>query len=633
MIPKKIRKLIYFPSFFTDITPVVLLNTVISMAISYPLLKDASQTGPVHYLILDLMTFGSHYFLLNFALGLILYLFSIFLPNKVTIPMKIIFYFLLQTVLIIDTKIYSIFHFHINSLVWNVITTEGAGDSVFYGKNTVMTFLFILLIILFVEIVIIVKVNSYIHKISDQKRIVLMKALKIAFIAGFLMIFVDKGVYAYADIVNNVRIIKNIKIYPLYQPLTIKRFARKVLGIEINREHNFKVKGDNDNIVYPKEELSFDPALDRRPNIIVIVVEGLRFDMLDEEIMPNIVHFGRKNIILRNHYSGGNGSRFGVFSLLYGIHGSYWHNFLSKRISPVLIDTLIDKEYDFKVLSSTRLTFPEFRKTAFIRIPDKIEDDFNISDMTERDRLITENFINYVSGSDSQKPFFAFMFYNSSHQMYKYPDEFEKFRPVISKEDINYFLDAGSKKAHMIRNRYKNSIYYEDHLIGEIIKALEENDLMKKTILVITGDHGEEFFENGYFGHTSSFNDYQTKTVFVMHYPGEEARIVDRTTSHVDLVPTLMDSLGSVSKTDLYSQGYSLIGDEKRSYVSAASWDRAAIIDDEVKIIFSTELYNIGTFEVRRSNNYDHVENQKEIIKRKKIYLLDMIEKMSEYYK
>jgi membrane-anchored protein YejM (alkaline phosphatase superfamily) len=633
MIPQNIRKAVSFPPFWADIVPIVFFNTLISMVISFPLLKSMSPEGPVYYMLLDLITFGSHYFLINCALGLILYLFSVFLPDKVVTTGKIGFYFLLQIFLIVDTKVYSLFHFHINSLVWNVLTTEGAGDSVFYGKNTIITFLCIALILLLIEIFIIVKVNFFIHKISGQKRLALMKALKIVFIAGLLMIFVDKGFYAYADIVNDTRITKNIKLYPLYQPLTIKRFARKVLGIKINREVNFKMKGGHDSIVYPKASLTFDPALDRRFNIVIIVVEGLRFDMLDEEIMPNIVRFGRRNMVFNNHYSGGNGSRFGVFSLLYGIHGSYWHNFLSRRISPVLIDTLIDKKYDFKILSSTKLTFPEFRKTAFIRIPDKIEDEFTTSDMTERDRLITENLIDYVSGNGSQKPFFAFLFYNSSHQMYKYPAEFEKFRPVMEKKDINYFLDSGSDKADMIRNRYKNAVHYEDHLIGDIIKALEDKDLMKKTILVVTGDHGEEFFENGNFGHTSSFNDYQTKTVFVMHSPGENVRTVNRITSHVDVVPTLMDSLGCVSGTDLYTQGQSLTNDTMRSYVSAASWDRAAIIDDEVKIIFSTELYNMGMFEVRRSEDYDRVENQKEILKQKKIYLVDMIEKMSEYYK
>jgi membrane-anchored protein YejM (alkaline phosphatase superfamily) len=89
----------------------------------------------------------------------------------------------------------------------------------------------------------------------------------------------------------------------------------------------------------------------------------------------------------------------------------------------------------------------------------------------------------------------------------------------------------------MLRNRYRNAVYFEDALIGKIFHTLREQRLLDKSIVVITGDHGEEFFENGYFGHTSSFDDYQTKTVFVLHHPKTERHIVERITSHLDLVP------------------------------------------------------------------------------------------------
>jgi membrane-anchored protein YejM (alkaline phosphatase superfamily) len=622
-----------FNRFISEIMPLIMSNTVVSLIISVTLFKYGVQGSGVKYLFFDMVTFVSHYFSINMLVGLVAFALTFFMPFKISLVIRGVLFLLLQAVLIADTTIFSIYRFHFNAVVWNVISTEGAGDSVILGKGTVTVFILLLLSVVAVQVFVFRFIYSK-KKSDNSKRLdMLFRISKTVLIVCVAMIAIDKSVYAYADIVNNTKITKNVKLYPLYQPLTIKRFARKVLRIEINRENDFKVKSGLGNVVYPKEKLSFDLSSDNRPNIIIVVVEGLRFDMLDKEVMPNIVRFGRKNIVLKNHYSGGNGSRFGVFSLLYGIHGSYWHNFLSKRISPVLIDTLIDKEYDFKVLSSTRLTFPEFRKTAFIKIPDKIEDEFNERDMTRRDRIITDNFISYASTRDPQKPFFAFMFYNSSHQMYKYPAEFEKFRPVISKEDINYFLDTGSKKAHMIRNRYKNSVFYEDHLIGKIIDALQENGLIENTILVITGDHGEEFYENGYFGHTSSFNDYQTKTVFVMHYPGVEELAVERITSHMDLVPTIMKSIGCISETDLYSQGISIFADRSHKYVSATSWDKAAIIDNDHKIVFSTELYNLGSLEVRNAEDYALVDNYKDVIKQKKRLMLDVTVRMSEFYR
>jgi hypothetical protein len=531
--------------------------------------------------------------------------------------------------LIIDVRIYTIFHYHINALVWNLLTTEGVSDSVMLGKNTVLTFSVFLMLIFAAETFVMIAMG----RLSVGKERFLSKASKVLFFVCLAGIAVDKATYAYANIVNNTKITQNVKLYPLYQPLTINRFARKVLHINVNREKEIRVNDDYRDINYPKELLRFDPERNRKYNVIVLAVEGLRFDMLDPEIMPNTWKFSQQNLAFKNHYSGGNGSRFGIFSLFYGIHGSYWHNFLSRRISPIMMDTLIDKGYDFKILSSTLLTFPEFRKTAFVRVPAFIEDSFETSDMTERDRIITDKLISYLSSHNREKPFFSYLFFNSSHQTYKYPPAFEKFRPVVEREEINYFTDADKEKMPMFKNRFKNAVYYTDHMIGKIITALEAKGLMDRTVLLITGDHGDEFYENGYFGHTSAFGDYQVKTVFVLHVPGAGARSTERLTSHMDFVPTIMELLGTITPSGSYSQGLSLLGTKEHDYVSSANWDTASMIDNKVKIVYSTELYNIDCFEVRNKHDYTLVSDNKEIIRQKKPYLFDVLRSMTEFYK
>jgi len=520
-----------------------------------------------------------------------------------------------------------------NALVLNVMTTEGAGDSVILGKGTLLVFLFILLLVLVCQII----MNRFIGKISElHKRpghALLSRGAVAIFVLGLCVMLLDKSLYAYADIVNNVNIIRKAKLYPLYQPLTVKRFARKVLHIEVNREEEFKMNTNQRDIHYPKEQIRFDPLRDRKYNVIILAVEGLRFDMLDPEIMPNTWKFSRQNLTFTNHYSGGNGSRFGIFSLFYGIHGSYWHTFLSHRISPVLMDAMIGKGYDFRILSSTMLTFPEFRKTAFLKIPDAIED--NVSekdDASVRDSILTDKLLHYITAKDPADPFFAFVFYNSSHQPFVYPREFEKFRPAGG-EEINYFKGLGKDTIGPLRNRYKNAVHYDDHLIGKVLSSLKKNDLLDNTIVIICGDHGEEFYENGSFGHTSTFDDYQLKTVFVMHHPGQGPRIVHRLTSHLDVVPTLMESIGVTSPTEDYSQGISLLSDRQHSYVSVANWDTAALIDNEYKIVFSTELYNLTSFETRKKADYSLVADSKNVLKQRKPILLDATLKMSEFYR
>ena len=601
------------------------------MVISFPLLVQGTTKITLFVLAVNLISFISHYFLLNFIAGIIVFLLSGILYQRVILFLKILLFFLLQTLLLVDTKIYSLFHYHINSLVWNVLTTEGVSDSVILGKETIRIFSVWLSIIFSAEVIIHIYLAGLYKKIKPENLSFFLKTARVIFAVCLSLIIFDKGIYAYGDLFNMTDITKNAKLYPLYQPFTIKRLAADILHIKVNRELDFKVSASNTSLTYPLKELFFDPSKNSNYNIIVVALEGLRFDNLSRDIMPNTWSFGQQNIVYNNHYSGGNGTRFGLFSLFYGINGTYWHNFLAQRRSPLLIDSLIDRGYDFKILSSTRLTFPEFRKTAFIRIPEYIEDTVSSGDAPERDRIITDKLIDHISSGKMQKPFFAFLFYNSSHQPYLYPKEFEKFLPV-NKSEINYFKDTDKENISRLKNRYMNAVLYDDFLIGKIISSLKKSGLLDKTIVLITGDHGEEFYENGFLGHTSSFDDYQTKTVFVLHYPGIKNQTINRITSHLDLVPTLMESIGCTSPAGDYSQGISLIGNSGHEYINVANWDNAAVVDNELKIVYSTELYNIGRFEVHRKADYSLIDNAGQLLRQKKGFLLDVLKKMSEFY-
>ncbi|MBI5074840.1 MAG: sulfatase-like hydrolase/transferase [Nitrospirae bacterium] len=621
------------PLFFFSLFPVVAANTVLSMGISYPLFAFGAKNSTLFGLAAGLVSFAGHYFLLNLAAGMIILLLTSFLPRKIMLALRIVLFALLQTLLLVDTKLYSIFRYHANSLVLNVITTEGVRDSVVLGSGTIAMLVLWIAVILSAEFITNVYVAGYYRTMAP---VMLARAIRIsraAFIVGLLFVAADKGLYAYGDLYNITGITGNAKLYPLYQPLTIRKFASRVLHMQVNREEGFAFSPSATSLNYPRKQPVFDPGSGHKYNIVIIVLDGLRFDMLDAGVMPNLSAFANENIVYAEHYSGGNGTRFGMFSLLYGIHGSYWHTFLAQRRSPVLLDTLQDRGYDFTILSSTRLSFPEFRKTAFIRIPDHIKDTYKAETaIPERDELLTRDFEDYLGSRDLQRPFFAFLYYNSSHEPFVFPDEFTRFSPVIRGE-INYFSDMERSKVPLLRNMYKNAVFYEDHLLGKVIRSLKEKRLLDNTIVVVTGDHGEEFFENGFWGHTSSFDDYQLKTAFVMHYPGIGRRTVQRITSHHDLVPTLMESLGCVSPPGEYSHGFSLLRDESHAYITAANWDTAVMIDKEVKIVYSTEMYNMGSFTVHAKGDYAVVSAPAELLRQKNAQLLDVLVRMSEFYK
>jgi membrane-anchored protein YejM (alkaline phosphatase superfamily) len=595
-----------------------LLNAALSMFIAYPLLSYGGSAGPI-----EIFQFASHFLALNLVLCLLLFIAS--LPFRRMLKyLGFICYSILQILLFIDVRVYELFHFHVNPLVWNTITTEDFSDSVILGHSTLLSFCLRVASIFLAEVIFV--------KASIKAHGILGKRLKIAIaMTCLLIIAADKVIYAFGNVYNIQSVTRASRLYPLYQPLKADKFISRLFKLQIKEGDELKPSSKAGLLNYPKNPLFMKK--DRSfsyPNIVIIVVEGLRYDMLDPETMPNLWKFSRANITFRNHYSGGNGSRAGVFSLLYGLQGTYWHSFLIERKSPVLIDSLLSLNYKFKVLSATSLNYPEFRKTAFVRIPGSIDDKHSATGCT-RDRIIAEKFFDFLSRSDPASPFFSFLFFNASHQPYDYPKDFEKFTPVSGRE-INYAKEMNAANIDPLRNRYKNSLYFDDSLFGMIFSTLRQKDLLRNTIVIITGDHGEEFYEEGSFGHTSSFDDYQTKVVFVMHMPGMKKTEIDRLTSHLDVVPTLIKELGYANPVSDYSQGIPLLDRARHPYVFAAGWDRLCLIDENVKIVFGTETYR-KLFEVLNSNDYKPAPEPERILKQKKDQMHDVLTKMSEFYR
>ena len=135
-----------------------------------------------------------------------------------------------------------------------------------------------------------------------------------------------------------------------------------------------------------------------------------------------------------------------------------------------------------------------------------------------------------------------------------------------------------------IKNRYINSVHHLDMQYGRIFDYLKTHQLLDNTIVILIGDHGEEFMEHGFWGHNSTFVDQQIRTPLVIYVPGMKPLVSDQVTSHMDVIPTIMPKLGVSNPTSDYALGYNLLSGEKRHYTYCSDWDKVTYIDDEVKI-------------------------------------------------
>jgi arylsulfatase A-like enzyme len=83
-----------------------------------------------------------------------------------------------------------------------------------------------------------------------------------------------------------------------------------------------------------------------------------------------------------------------------------------------------------------------------------------------------------------------------------------------------------------------------DQSIGAILACLERCGLTDNTIVVHTSDHGDSLGAHHLFGKETMFEE-ATRVPWVIRLPGQtRSKVISRSVSHIDFVPTLLDFLG-----------------------------------------------------------------------------------------
>ncbi len=110
---------------------------------------------------------------------------------------------------------------------------------------------------------------------------------------------------------------------------------------------------------------------------------------------------------------------------------------------------------------------------------------------------------------------------------------------------LNYIKALSNNKEYLakIKNRYRNALHFVDSLFGRFFTILKSD---KEALVVITGDHGEEFYEQGHLFHASHLS-YPQVHVPLYYQLGNDPKwcgcILDRLSSHMDIFPTLFHYL------------------------------------------------------------------------------------------
>jgi hypothetical protein len=262
-----------------------------------------------------------------------------------------------------------------------------------------------------------------------------------------------------------------------------------------------------------------------RPHVVVVVLESVRADVLGKRVngravAPNLEalaaggstataysHVGFTTESLKSLFSGQLAPRAGDPSLLRDLKASGYQ-----------VGVFSGQPEDFGGISETvgmrtsadvhidAETLREKRAFDFAAQGSLLVDERHLLDAFER---------TLGAGDWSSQPHFAYFNFQSAHFPYDHPGvEPRMTRDPIPRGEIE------AANADRVRETYWNAVAHADWALGEVVARLKAKGVWDETILIVSGDHGEELFEGGFLGHGHVINHEQFATLLVANRPG-----------------------------------------------------------------------------------------------------------------
>ncbi|MCW8839840.1 MAG: DUF3413 domain-containing protein [Gammaproteobacteria bacterium] len=453
----------------------------------------------------------------------------------------------------IDTFVFSLYRFHINGMVLSLLFSDAATEIFVFGPGMYLAVAAATLVTLLLAW----KLACLAGRMSLRSG---SKWLGPLLGLGLFAVFLGENYwFAWADAAGEVSITRQARLYPVYFPARARDhfYAHGIVEPSQAGQQVALVDGAID---YPKQPLNCVPA-EPLPNIFLIVVDSWRYDDFGPEVTPNIHAFSREAIYFSHHYSGGNNTRTGIFSLFYGLPATYWESFLDEQVGALWIEQLLANDYDLAIYASAKLTAPEFNRTVFSKVPG-LRTQTRAGGVYERDVKATDEFIGHLS-QVGERPLFGFLFYDAPHA-YAYDKEFDDlFQPAAEK--MSYLTLTDDTDPTPYHNLFRKAVRSADKQVGRALQAIRDSGSWDESIIIVTSDHGQEFNDNGNWGHNANYTDVQIRVPLLIKWPGREAVTVDYTSSHYDISTTLLQQVfGCRNPASDYSTGASLFSDENR---------------------------------------------------------------------
>ncbi|HEX2229443.1 MAG TPA: sulfatase [Candidatus Binatia bacterium] len=309
-------------------------------------------------------------------------------------------------------------------------------------------------------------------------------------------------------------------------------------------------------------------------NVLLLSIESLRADQLraygsEREIMPNLEALASAGRVFLNTYTQASHTNYATITPLsshYPLRSATEHAYPENPTYPrvLIYDVLKALGYRTAIFSSSneywggminyletghldrfvhaanskRPAYVMQGDTGFASWARQTKHAGSLDDSSTVDEAI--EWIDSLAGEN----FFVAMNFQNSHLPYPVPPSFpRRFGPEKLDFTIR-FAHFPKDKVHLVKAVYANSLAYVDFQIGRLFEYLKATNKWEDTVIVVTGDHGQAFYEHGFASHASEIYDEVMKVPLLFRAPGLKPGSETRLAQHVDIAPSILGLLG-----------------------------------------------------------------------------------------
>lgn len=365
-------------------------------------------------------------------------------------------------------------------------------------------------------------------------------------------------------------------------------------------------------------------------NLVIISIDTLRPDHMgvygySKNTTPNIDKFSKSSIVFTNATTTVPMTHPSFISLMTG------YDPLKTR---VLSNNLLKISDNTKTLAS-ELKAVGYKTAAFLT-SEPLEqgfDKFNFQifkyyqydsngseQYRQNNRFEYESFIKKSLGwftNNRNNKFFAWIHLMDVHAPYFPPQDLrckfnKKYCGQINGKSIMQLDDLRAEyqkcqngkvpnsRVELMQTLYDGGIASADRLTGKILDSLRKNGLLRNTIVVIYGDHGEGFDHNYFFDHRLVLYNSALKIPLIIYHPLRRSGTKsDISVQNVDILPTLLSllrvkdnsSFDGISFANLFNPNplinSSLVKYRKYKFAENSNLTKFSVSDNEYKYIYS----------------------------------------------